>query len=157
MGFSQALSGLNAAKANLNTLGNNIANSQTVGFKSSTTLFADVFANADVGLGTQVSDVRQDFSDGNIESTSRELDLAISGEGFFRMQQNGETVYSRNGQLTMDADGYLVNAQGAQLMGYGLSDPNDPFSDVVAGGQPRCESAGGRYASPVDHPDQCRL
>jgi len=136
MGFSQALSGLNAAKANLNTLGNNIANSQTVGFKSSTTLFADVFANADVGLGTQVSDVRQDFSDGNIESTSRELDLAISGEGFFRMQQNGETVYSRNGQLTMDADGYLVNAQGAQLMGYGLSDPNDPFSDVVAGGQP---------------------
>lgn len=137
MGFSQALSGLNAAKANLNTLGNNIANSQTVGFKSSTTLFADVFANADVGLGTQVSGVRQDFSDGNIESTSRELDLAISGEGFFRMQQNGETVYSRNGQLTMDADGFLVNAQGAQLMGYGLSDPNNPFSDVVAGGQPQ--------------------
>ena len=136
MGFSQALSGLNAAKANLNTLGNNIANSQTVGFKSSTTLFADVFANADVGLGTQVSAVRQDFSDGNIESTSRELDLAISGEGFFRMQQNGETVYSRNGQLSMDADGYLVNAQGARLMGYGLSDANDPFSDVVAGGQP---------------------
>lgn len=136
MGFSQALSGLNAAKANLNTLGNNIANSQTVGFKSSTTLFADVFANADVGLGTQVAAVRQDFSDGNIESTSRELDLAISGEGFFRMQQNGETVYSRNGQLSMDADGYLVNAQGARLMGYGLSNPNDPFSDVVAGGQP---------------------
>lgn len=136
MGFSQALSGLNAAKANLNTLGNNIANSQTVGFKSSTTLFADVFANADVGLGTQVSAVRQDFSDGNIESTSRELDLAISGEGFFRMQQNGETVYSRNGQLSMDADGYLVNAQGARLMGYGLQDANDPFSEVVTGGQP---------------------
>lgn len=136
MGFSQALSGLNAAKANLNTLGNNIANSQTVGFKSSTTLFADVFANADVGLGTQVSDVRQDFSDGNIESTSRELDLAISGEGFFRLQQNGETVYSRNGQLSMDSDGYLVNAQGARMMGYGLQDANDPFSEVVTGGQP---------------------
>ena len=133
MGFSQALSGLNATKANLNTLGNNIANSQTVGFKSTTTLFADVFANADVGLGTQVAAVRQDFSDGNIESTSRELDLAISGEGFFRMQQNGETVYSRNGQLSMDADGYLVNAQGARLMGYGLSNPNAPFSDVAAG------------------------
>ncbi|WP_458525005.1 flagellar hook protein FlgE [Onishia taeanensis] len=136
MGFSQALSGLNAAKANLDTLGNNIANSQTVGFKSSNTLFADVFANADVGLGTQVSSVLQDFSEGNLEATNRELDLAISGDGFFRMQQNGETVYSRNGQLTMDAEGYLVNAQGAQLMGYGLSNPNDPFSEVVAGGQP---------------------
>lgn len=136
MGFSQALSGLNAAKANLDTLGNNIANSQTVGFKSSNTLFADVFANADVGLGTQVSSVLQDFSEGNIEATNRDLDLAVSGEGFFRMQQNGETVYSRNGQMTMDAEGYLVNAQGARLMGYGLTDANDPFSEVIAGGQP---------------------
>ncbi|WP_168013408.1 flagellar hook protein FlgE [Halomonas salinarum] len=136
MGFSQALSGLNAAKANLDTLGNNIANSQTVGFKSSNTLFADVFANADVGLGTQVSSVLQDFSEGNLEATNRELDLAVSGEGFFRLQQNGETVYSRNGQLTMDAEGYLVNAQGARLMGYGLNDANNPFSEVVAGGQP---------------------
>ncbi|WP_192036492.1 flagellar hook protein FlgE [Halomonas sp. YLGW01] len=136
MGFSQALSGLNAAKSNLDVLGNNIANSQTVGFKSSNTQFADVFANADVGLGTQVSAVLQDFSAGNLEATDRELDLAISGNGFFRFEQGGEAVYSRNGQLTMDADGYLVNAQGAKVMGYGLSDPDDPFSEMVAGGQP---------------------
>lgn len=132
MGFSQALSGLNAAKANLDTLGNNIANSQTVGFKSSNTLFADVFANADVGLGTQVSSVLQDFSEGNLEATNRELDLAVSGEGFFRLQQNGETVYSRNGQMTMDAEGYLVNAQGARLMGYGVNGAGE----VQVGGQP---------------------
>ncbi|MFG6176414.1 flagellar hook protein FlgE [Halomonas sp. THAF12] len=135
MGFSQALSGLNAASSSLDVLGNNIANSQTVGYKGSSAQFADVFAGS-TGLGTKVSNVLQDFSDGNIENTGRNLDLAISGEGFYRFQQEGEVVYSRNGQLTMTADGFLENAQGARVMGYGLSDANDPFSQVVAGGQP---------------------
>lgn len=137
MSFSQALSGLNAAKEKLGVIGNNIANSQTVGFKGATTQFADVFANAQVGLGTRVAAVLQNFSTGNIENTSRGLDLAIAGDGFYRFQgTGGEVLYSRNGQLSMTADGYLVNAQGARIMGYGLANPNDAFSAVAAGGQP---------------------
>lgn len=119
MSFSQALSGLSAQQQKLGAVGNNIANSQTVGFKSSSVQFADVYAESRIGLGVRTSTVLQNFSGGNIESTSRNMDLAISGEGFFRFQQpNGEVGYSRNGQLTMTADGRLVNAQGAQIMGY---------------------------------------
>ncbi|GAB3469206.1 flagellar hook protein FlgE [Azotobacter salinestris] len=117
MGFSQALSGLNAASTNLNVVSNNIANSQTVGFKSSITQFADIYAGAKVGLGTRVAAVVQNFNSGNLETTDRVLDLAISGSGFFRLEQGGQMVYSRNGQLTLTADGYLENAQGARLVG----------------------------------------
>ncbi|MCG7598663.1 flagellar hook protein FlgE [Halomonas sp. McH1-25] len=134
MGFSQALSGVNAASKQLDVVGNNIANSQTSGFKSSSVQFADVFAGSKIGLGTRVSGVVQDFSNGSLETTGRNLDLAIAGTGFFRFEQEGQVGYSRNGQLTMTADGDLINAQGARLMGYGLSD--GPFSPVVAGGQP---------------------
>src|SRR5690554_1192400 len=137
MSFSQELSGLNAQSQKLGAIGNNIANSQTVGFKSSNVQFSDVFANSKVGLGTRVSAVLQNFSEGNIESTNRNLDLAVAGEGFYRFQQpSGEVVYSRNGQLTMTAEGDLINAQGARIMGYGLADQNEPFSAVIGGGQP---------------------
>ncbi|MBD3895200.1 flagellar hook protein FlgE [Halomonas sp. ML-15] len=132
MSFSQALSGLNAASSSLGTLGNNISNSQTVGFKGSSTQFADVFAGS-VGLGTRVSATLQDFTEGNLESTNRNLDLAVSGEGFLRYEQQGEIVYSRNGQLNLTPDGTLVNAQGAQLMGYGLN----AAGEVQVGGQPQ--------------------
>jgi len=119
MSFSQALSGLSAQQQKLGAVGNNIANSQTVGFKSSNVQFADVYAESRIGLGVRTSTVLQNFSQGNVESTNRNMDLAIAGEGFFRFQQpNGEVGYSRNGQLTMTSDGRLVNAQGAQIMGY---------------------------------------
>lgn len=131
MGFSQALSGLNAAASSLDVQGNNIANSQTVGFKSSSAQFADVFANSKIGLGTRMSTVLQDFGEGNLESTGRNLDLGISGEGFFRFSQNDQVVYSRNGQLSMTADGYLQNAQGARIMGFGANEAGE----VLAGGQ----------------------
>src|SRR5690554_657833 len=118
MGFSQALSGLRAAATNLDVISNNIANSQIVGFKSARAQFADIYANAQVGLGTRVAGVFQDFSDGNIETTNRSMDLAISGKGFLRFEQQGQVQYSRNGQLSIDKSGYIVNAQGAQLTGY---------------------------------------
>ncbi|MCL7929300.1 flagellar hook protein FlgE [Halomonas llamarensis] len=130
MSFSQALSGLNAQQQKLGAVGNNIANSQTVGFKSSDVQFADVFAESRIGLGVRTSTVLQNFSQGNVESTNRNMDLAIAGEGFFRFQQpTGEVGYSRNGQLTMTADGDLVNAQGAQIMGFAADDDG-----VVQGG-----------------------
>lgn len=137
MGFSQALSGVNAASQQLDVIGNNISNSQTRGFKSGSVQFSDVFANSDVGLGTRVAGVLQDFSNGSLEATGRNLDIAISGDGFLRFQQEGEVGYSRNGQLTLTADGYLENAQGARLMGYGLADATNVNSGVVVGGQPQ--------------------
>ncbi|PHR65578.1 MAG: flagellar hook protein FlgE [Idiomarina sp.] len=128
MGFSQALSGLRAAATNLDVVSNNIANSQVVGFKSARAQFSDIYANAQVGLGTRVAGVFQDFSEGNIETTNRSMDLAISGKGFFRFEQQGQVQYSRNGQLSIDKSGYIVNAQGAQLTGYP--------QDAGFGGQP---------------------
>ncbi|MFI0473476.1 flagellar hook protein FlgE [Halomonas sp. HMF6819] len=131
MSFSQALSGLNAQREKLGAIGNNIANSQTVGFKSSSVQFADVYAQSRIGLGVRTAGVLQDFSQGSVESSSRNMDLAISGEGFFRFQQpSGDVGYSRNGQLTMTPTGELVNAQGAQIMGY----PADALGNVLAGG-----------------------
>ncbi|WP_346797043.1 flagellar hook protein FlgE [Halomonas sp. Bachu 37] len=136
MSFSQALSGLSAQQAKLAVTGNNIANSQTVGFKGSNVQFADVYAQQ-IGLGTRVAATMQDFTQGNIESSGRNLDLAIAGEGFFRFQlPNGDIGYSRNGQLNLTADGRLINSQGAQIMGYGLSDANDLFSPIAQGGAP---------------------
>lgn len=117
MAFSQALSGLSAASTDLNVVSNNISNSQTVGFKSSETQFADVYSGADVGLGTSVSGVVQNFESGSLTTTDNELDLAINGEGFFTFTDGTQTVYSRNGQLTLTADGYLENAAGDQLLG----------------------------------------
>ena len=136
MGFSQALSGLNAAATNLDVIGNNIANSQTVGFKGGRTLFADVYAGAKAGLGTKVAAVMQTFNSGTLENTGRGLDIAISGDGFFRFEQNGQTVYSRNGQLTLDSTGFIVNAQGARLTGYPAGQlGGDPAPiEVPAGG-----------------------
>ncbi|KMV73539.1 flagellar hook protein FlgE [bacteria symbiont BFo2 of Frankliniella occidentalis] len=119
MSFSQAVSGLNAASSNLDVIGNNIANSATSGFKSSTAAFADMFAGSQTGLGTKVSAVIQNFGDGAINATGRNLDVALSGNSFFRLEDsNGSVYYSRNGQLQRNADGYLVNTEGLQVTGY---------------------------------------
>lgn len=132
MGFQQGLSGLNGAAKNLDVIGNNIANATTVGFKSSTTQFADVYATSlygtgglQVGIGSKVADVAQNFVQGNISTTNNPLDLAISGEGFFLVNQGGATAYTRNGQFHLDkpdANGLsnIINNQGHQLMGFGV-------------------------------------
>jgi flagellar hook protein FlgE len=123
MGFQQGLSGLNAASKNLDVIGNNVANANTVGFKASQAQFADVYANSlggagAVGIGTRVSTVAQQFSQGNITVTNNSLDMAVSGSGFFRLSDNGSIVYSRNGQFQMDKDGYIVTSQGYRLTGF---------------------------------------
>ncbi|WP_286869952.1 flagellar hook protein FlgE [Pantoea sp. UBA5035] len=122
MSFSQAVSGLGAASSNLDVIGNNIANSATAGFKSSTIAFADMFAGSNVGLGTKVAAVIQNFNDGATTTTSRGLDVALSGNGFFRMADaSGAVYYSRNGQLTLDENRNLVNTQGLKVTGYPVS------------------------------------
>jgi flagellar hook protein FlgE len=134
MSFQQGLSGLNAAAKNLDVIGNNVANSSTVGFKQSQVQFADVFANSltgaggsQVGIGVQVAQVSQQFTQGNITATNNPLDIAINGGGFFRMDNDGEIAYQRNGQFQLDSSGYIVNSSGANLTGY-TADANGVLS-----------------------------
>lgn len=119
MSFSQGLSGLSAASQALDVVGNNVANSQTVGFKSGSIAFADVFAGSQIGMGVQVSGVNQNFSDGVLGQGNSALDMGISGNGFFRMvNEAGGTFYSRNGQFKSDENGFIINNQGMYLTGY---------------------------------------
>lgn len=120
MGFGQGLSGLKAAAQKLDVIGNNIANSNTVGFKSSSVSFADVYATSRIGLGTQVAAINQDFGVGNLSVTGGQFDVAIDGAaGLFRVvDNNGSVLYTRNGQFAPNKEGYLVNAQGQFLTGY---------------------------------------
>jgi len=143
MAFGQGLSGLGAAAQELDIIGNNIANSGTVGFKSSAPSFADVYATSRVGLGVQVAAVNQKFSGGNIRDTGGQFDIAIDGEnGFFRVQDpNGASLYTRNGEFFADKDNYIVNAQGHRLTGY-LGDSTTPAALQVPTGNisPRATS-----------------
>ena len=124
--FQTAISGLQSASTDLQVLGNNISNANTVGFKQSTAEFADAYAaaiagnaptNGQIGIGTHVATVAQQFSQGNIQSTSNPLDVAINGNGFFQFDHNGSTVYGRNGQFQLDANGYVIDSNGAKLIG----------------------------------------
>jgi len=117
MTFPIALSGLNAASKQLDITANNIANVNTSGFKSARAEFSDVFATAsnDIsskkgGSGVQLAAVTQQFSQGNVDFTNNNLDMAISGEGFFVMKGPEGQVYSRNGAFSVDRDGYVVNS-----------------------------------------------
>jgi flagellar hook protein FlgE len=128
MGYETGLSGLAAASSDLDVIGNNIANANTVGFKSGTAEFADLYANSiatavnqQVGIGTQLSEVQQQFSQGTITSTGQALNVAINGNGFFQMSDNGSLTYSRNGVFQLNSQGFITNAQGLELMGYGAN------------------------------------
>jgi flagellar hook protein FlgE len=125
MSFQQGLSGLNATSKSLEIIGNNIANANTYGSKASRAEFADVYAAAlngggasQVGIGVQLAKVSQQFTQGNITTTENALDLAVNGSGFFQVREGTQTVYTRNGQFKVDRDGFIVNNQKQQLMGY---------------------------------------
>ncbi|MET1530666.1 flagellar hook protein FlgE [Burkholderia sola] len=125
MGYQQGLSGLAGASSNLDVIGNNIANANTVGFKQGRANFADMYANSvatsvntQIGIGTRLASVQQHFSQGTINSTKSSLDVAINGNGFFQMSSNGVTTYSRDGTFHRDKNGAIVDAQGRNLMGY---------------------------------------
>lgn len=125
MSFQTALTGLSAAQGNLSVTGNNIANSSTAGFKLSRAEFADVYAasvygtsSTAVGGGVKLASVSQQFTQGNIEFTDNPLDLAINGDGFFRLDDNGTTHYCRAGMFRVDSNGYIVNSTGQQLTGF---------------------------------------
>lgn len=126
MGFQQGLSGLNASSHNLEVIGNNVANANTYGAKSSRAEFADMYANSmngagsnSIGIGVQLASVAQQFTQGNITATENPMDLAINGSGFFQVSDGkNPTMYTRNGQFKIDRDGFIVNNQKQKLLGY---------------------------------------
>ena len=125
MPFRIALSGLNAAQADLNVTAHNIANTQTTGFKGSRTEFADLYAvslqgvsNNQSGNGVRVAAVTQQFAQGNVEFTDSNLDLAISGQGMFILSDQGALSYTRAGAFQMNRDGYVQNSTGHRLQVY---------------------------------------
>lgn len=132
MGFQQGLSGVGAAAKQLDVIGNNVANSSTVGFKQSRAEFADMFAASyygvaatQNGIGATVQAVAQQMNQGNITITNNQMDLAISGNGFFITNTPTGTGYTRNGQFQVDKDGYIVN-NGDKLMGWGTVAGSNP-------------------------------
>ena len=125
MPFRIALSGLNASQSDLNVTANNVANTATNGFKGSRAEFADLFAVSLQGVsanssgnGVRVSNIAQQFSQGNIEFTDSNLDLAISGQGFFILSDSGALAYSRAGAFQVDRNGFVVNATQQRLQVY---------------------------------------
>jgi flagellar hook protein FlgE len=125
MSFGIALSGLDAAQSDLNVTANNIANSATTGFKSSTANFAELFAvstqgvsDTQIGNGVQLQQVEQQFSQGDVETTGNSLDLALSGNGFFTVSSNGAQQFTRAGSFSTNNVGQVVNAAGQNLQVY---------------------------------------
>jgi len=138
MSFNIGLSGLYAANKALNVTGNNIANVATTGFKSSRAEFADQYSNSIrgtsagknvVGTGVKTAAVSQMFTPGNINGTGQALDMAIDGNGFFVMNDNGSKIYTRAGAFYSDKQGYVVNASGSNLQGYAVG----PDGKIIQG------------------------
>lgn len=126
MSFNIGLSGMRAASKDLNVTGNNIANAGTAGFKQSRAEFSDVYAasmgggKTPVGSGVLLSNISQQFNQGNINYTQNALDLAINGNGFFQVSNNGALSYTRAGYFGTDKAGNLVDNFGYNLQGYSV-------------------------------------
>lgn len=126
--FSIPLSGLNASSTALSTISNNLANLNTTGYKGATVNFRDMFYQSlgtngsgdqlQVGAGASVSSINTNFTGGSTQTTGINTDVAITGNGFFVVQNGGNTLYTRAGDFTRDPSGNLVTADGYQVMGY---------------------------------------
>lgn len=140
--MTTALTGLQAAETTIDVVGNNVANSNTVGFKESNVLFATQFLQTQsigsapgvssggtnprqIGLGVTVAEIAPDFTQGTIQVSSNPLDLAIQGDGFFIVQGPGggsQQYYTRNGQFKTNAINELITVTGDRVLGYGVND-----------------------------------
>ncbi len=146
------ISGLRANQTMMDVTGNNIANVNTVGFKSSSVVFQDTLSQllqggktpvagaggsnpAQVGLGVRVAGITQNFGQGAAQTTGRATDMMIQGDGFFIEKSNGQTLYTRGGALSFDGLGQLVSPTGAIMQGWvadanGAINTNGPISDI---------------------------
>ena len=144
--MTTALTGLQAAETTIDVVGNNVANSNTVGFKESEAIFATQFlqtisigaapsGNAggtnprQVGLGVKVAAITPNFSQGTIEISSNPLDVAIQGDGFLMVQGGNNRLYTRNGQLKLNSNNEIVTTTGQRLLGYGVNDDFEILRD----------------------------
>lgn len=146
--FSTPLSGLLANNQALSVVSNNLANLSTDGFKGETPLFQDLFYQQygingagdpiQVGVGTNMNSDPTNFSQGTISNTGVSTDMAIQGDGFFQVQKGDVTLYTRDGNMTINAQGYLVTQDGAQVLGYpatnGVVSNNGPLSPLQLSG-----------------------
>ncbi len=115
------LSGVNAAQTDIDTIGNNIANVDTTGFKTSGAQFSALYGSAlsaTPGQGVSTTGLAQSFGEGTVSQTGNPLDVAIYGNGFFQLQSGSGIVYSRDGSFQISSSGQLVNASGDQVMGF---------------------------------------
>ena len=139
MSFQTGLSGLNASSRSLDVIGNNIANANTVGMKSSRAEFANLVASSigvgggnSAGIGVEVATTSQLFSQGNINITGNDLDVAINGGGFFQLTMpDGSASYTRDGQFKLDKLGKVVTNMGANVMGYPTDITGLPTSTTI--------------------------
>lgn len=145
--FYTGLTGLKAHSVALNVIGNNLANVNTVGFKGSRVSFSELFAGASggfgvngagmphqVGSGVQLAAVEQMFQQGSMQPSDINTDLSINGSGFFALKSSdGLPVYTRAGNFSFNAEGYLVDPSGNRVQGYTQRDSN---GSIIATGQP---------------------
>ena len=132
MSFYTSLTGLNGAQADISTISNNVANVGTTGFKRSRAEFGDIFttsplqnSSSAIGSGTALKSIKQQFTQGNIQSSLNALDLAITGQGFFAMKpslSSSQTVYTRNGSFSVNNDRYVVDSKGQYLQVFPVND-----------------------------------
>lgn len=131
--FNIGLSGLKSTQTGLEVTSNNIANSGTAGYKNNTAEFAAVYNGSQRG-GVKVANVKEDFvTGGEIVRTGNALDIAIDGQGFFAISENGRTAYTQAGQFQLDNDLNIVNANGGKLQGFGVSQVNGGDPTIVPG------------------------
>ena len=154
--MQSSVSGLGTASAAISVIGDNIANVSTPGFKERRAEFSDALGRAistsggfaQTGSGSRVANVSQIFSQGGLESTSRETDLAIEGQGFFILDDDQGRVYSRAGQFSFDNLGNLVDPFGRHVQGFEL----DPATELPTG-----QLSDVRIDTSVSAPQQTRM
>ncbi|WP_442484901.1 flagellar hook-basal body complex protein [Aeoliella sp. SH292] len=146
--LTTALTGLQAAETTIDVVGNNVANASTVGFKESEAIFATQFLQTvsiggapnsnqggtnprQIGLGVRVAAINPKFTQGTIEISSNPLDVAIQGDGFLIVQSGTGRLYTRNGQLQLNANNEVVTATGQRVLGYGVDDNFNLVTDTL--------------------------
>ncbi len=145
--LNSGVSGLRAFQTKMDVIGNNIANVETAGFKSSRVSFAEMMnqrlgrpggggesspqLNNQVGLGVRVSSIDRDFSQGALQTTGRNTDLAIEGDGFFLVKDGAQSLLTRAGNFVFNKDGFLVDQGGRTVQGFNA----DSRGNILAGGQ----------------------
>jgi flagellar hook protein FlgE len=157
-----AASGIDTMQTDLDTIGNDIANSETDGFKSGTAQFEDLLTEqlqpagaavgtslasinpSSVGAGAEVSSIATDFTEGAVTQTGVSTDVAIEGNGFLVVGQNGQNAYTRDGDLQIDANGHLSTQTGGLVLGWSngepTSSPPGPLSIIVGSAEPPAQT-----------------